>query len=51
MDRLLIIPIVFAAGYFLYRHIRKSIIGEGGCDGNCANCSLLARTDEKDIKI
>jgi hypothetical protein len=39
MDKLLIIPIVLAALYFLYGYLRKSFEGEGGCHGNCDGCS------------
>jgi len=44
MDKLLIIPIILVAAYFLYRHIRKSIKGE--CHGNCTSCSreLMEKT-------
>lgn len=46
MDKLLIIPIVLAALYFMYRYVRKSIKREGGCNGNYAACSreLMKKT-------
>jgi len=37
MDKLLIIPIVLAALYFMYRYLRLK--GEAGCHDNCDGCS------------
>jgi hypothetical protein len=39
MDKLLIIPVISAALYFLYRHLKRSLKGEYECHGNCASCS------------
>ena len=39
VDRLILIPILVAIGYFLYRYVRITVRGEGGCHGNCGECS------------
>ncbi|MFC1715770.1 FeoB-associated Cys-rich membrane protein [Candidatus Poribacteria bacterium] len=40
VDRLILIPILFAIGYFIYRYVRSTVRGEkGGCHGNCGECS------------
>lgn len=39
VNKLLIIPIVFAGGYLLYRYMRNAISGKGECHGDCARCS------------
>jgi len=51
MDKLLIIPIVLAALYFLYRHLKKSLKGEAGCHGNCDICSkeMIKYTDSPSL--
>jgi hypothetical protein len=39
MDKLILIPLLLAALYFLYRYVRNTIKGEIGCHGNCARCT------------
>jgi hypothetical protein len=39
VDRLILVPMLLAAGYFLYRYIRNAVRGEAGCHGDCAKCS------------
>jgi len=45
MDKLILIPVLIIALYFIYRYIRRSLKGEG-CHGDCANCSLASKHSE-----
>ncbi|MBM3213273.1 FeoB-associated Cys-rich membrane protein [Candidatus Poribacteria bacterium] len=38
MDKLIIIPIVLLALYFIYRHVKNSIKCQGNCHGDCSRC-------------
>ena len=46
MDKLLIAPILAVALYLIYRYVRKSARGGGGCHGDCGKCSpeLMRKT-------
>ncbi|HGJ64271.1 TPA: FeoB-associated Cys-rich membrane protein [bacterium] len=38
MDKLILIPVLLIALFFIYRYIKNSVKGEG-CHSDCARCS------------
>jgi hypothetical protein len=48
MDKLILVPILLIALYFLYRYVRNTIKGKGVCSGDCARCSQELRKKHSD---